>query len=204
MVSCNAPHKENNFFKNNIEKIIYRTNPTTDEAKMFFTKHLQEDFTFNSLEGKTWIDFYQHYQNVVNKHKSKQSLGYFKHVSLQYLFVKGSGPDKILFEFKNNSKHQEVLNYYADELMSLDYQDPLISKNLVEYLKLFWSNEKLSIYVKKIVENNKQIYDGIKNGSNRKQEIEALKAPEEIKKKFRERETQNISSIDYLTTFEIN
>lgn len=177
----------------------YKLNSQKELGNNFVDLFLEQQFMENVKENSSWEDLDKHYRNIVDLQKDNQKLGFFKIKVMQILFVEGSTSRRnLVFVYENTKKHQSVIEYYANEILSLNIQNPIVVKNLSNYLKLFWGEERLKNYLSGIAKTNKQYYLYIKNNDINNNFIKNNKVSDDLKMQMSNRHEKMKIAIDYI------
>jgi hypothetical protein len=190
----------------NSEKYKFSVNANKNSQGIDFSNNLIfSKFNDRVEKDLNWEALDRYYKEVMISHKNHQDLGFFKQRAMNILFVEGTGNSKLLFQYANTKTHKEVVEYYANELMTLEYQDALLTRNIAKHLENIWTKEKLNSYLGEIAKHNKEMLDKDKNYfTNFDFEKNGMeKFPQSVKDKITSMHDKQIQAINYIQQFEV-
>lgn len=187
------------------EKYKYNVNANQGNKGFIFSNKLIADkFNKSNQKNIDWKSLHQYYKEVMMTQKDHQDLGFFKQQAMTMLFVETN--PKFMFQYTNTDENKKILDYYANELMSLEYQDPLITKNIINQLQKFWKKEQIGNFLNEIAHHNKDAYQKEKNHfTNFDFEKNGMeKFPQSVKDKIIAVNNKEVEAINYIQQFEKN
>jgi hypothetical protein len=154
LVSCMV-----NKIETSIDTTKYNVESNLKEGITFAQEIIYNQFYSNISESSNWEDLDVFYKKTIKLYANDKQLGFLKQSILEILFIERTSKNgKYLFQYANTLKHNEAIDFYAKEFLSLTYQNPTIAINMAKSLEQVWGKEKTNTYLKNIAIKNETKY----------------------------------------------
>lgn len=181
----------------------YIVDKNIKEGTTFAQEIIYNQFYANANSNSTWENLDVFYRKAIKTYENDKNLGFLKQDMLEILFLeRRSQKGKFLFNYENTQKHNETIDFYAKELLSLNYRSATVALNIAKSLEKTWGKQKTENYLKNIAVMNREEYIK-KKKSLESNNFETTKMPNTVRKSLSETIQEDLSALSTIQKYDI-
>lgn len=181
----------------------YIVDKNAKEGIPFAQEIIYNQFYANANSNSTWENLDVFYRKAIKTYENDKNLGFLKQDMLEILFLeRRSQKGKFLFNYENTQKHNETIDFYAKELLSLNYRSATVALSIAKSLEKTWGNQKTENYLKNIAVMNREEYIK-KKKSLESNNFETTKMPNTVRKSLSETIQEDLSALSTIQKYDI-